>query len=299
MKIILSRKGFDSQYGGVASPIFPDGSMVSLPIPSGAPDPARFGDIAFGDTNLGEVAAALTGRPIYRFAHAHHDPDLCAAARPRLSGWRPAFGQVGAAQKHLQNQGVGPGDLFLFFGWFREVEPDGAGGWRYRRGTPDLHVLFGWLQVGEALRLGPSSGGLRASRPELGEHPHFHGRWDDSNTVYVASDKLVIGGEEMGAPGGGTFPRFHPGLQLTKPGCTRTVWSLPGWFLSEESGPTLSYHTNPARWERDEERVTLRSVAKGQEFVLRFALDSSISTWLSMLLKHAVHLPAQTLRGNG
>src|SRR5512137_1653099 len=33
MKIILSRKGFDSSLGGYPSPILPDGKMVSLPIP--------------------------------------------------------------------------------------------------------------------------------------------------------------------------------------------------------------------------------------------------------------------------
>jgi len=34
MKIILSRKGFDSEAGGYPSPILPDGTMLSLPIPS-------------------------------------------------------------------------------------------------------------------------------------------------------------------------------------------------------------------------------------------------------------------------
>lgn len=33
MKIIISRKGFDSGYGGVASPIMSDGSMTSISIP--------------------------------------------------------------------------------------------------------------------------------------------------------------------------------------------------------------------------------------------------------------------------
>ena len=32
-KLILSRKGFDTQAGGKPSPVFPDGSMFSLPIP--------------------------------------------------------------------------------------------------------------------------------------------------------------------------------------------------------------------------------------------------------------------------
>lgn len=33
MKIILSRKGFDSANGGIVSPIFEDGTMISFPIP--------------------------------------------------------------------------------------------------------------------------------------------------------------------------------------------------------------------------------------------------------------------------
>ena len=31
--MILSRKGFDSKNGGIASPILPDGTLLSLPIP--------------------------------------------------------------------------------------------------------------------------------------------------------------------------------------------------------------------------------------------------------------------------
>ena len=34
MKVILSRKGFDSGFGGYASFILPDGTLQSLPIPS-------------------------------------------------------------------------------------------------------------------------------------------------------------------------------------------------------------------------------------------------------------------------
>ena len=33
MKLILSRKGFDSSCGEQASPIMPDGTLLSLPIP--------------------------------------------------------------------------------------------------------------------------------------------------------------------------------------------------------------------------------------------------------------------------
>jgi len=38
MKIILSRKGFDSSLGKIPSPIFPSGELCSLPIPESMPD---------------------------------------------------------------------------------------------------------------------------------------------------------------------------------------------------------------------------------------------------------------------
>lgn len=282
MKLILSRKGFDSQAGGVASPIFPDGRMVSLPIPSGQ-DSVRYADIRFGDTNLGDIAAALTGRSIFHRAHAHHDPDLTAASRPRHPDWRPALGQVGAAQRHLENQGIDIGSLFLFFGWHREVEPDGHGSWRHRRGAPDLHVLFGWLQVGEILPLGTDPDAIRASHSQFADHPHFEGLWDASNTVYLASDRLIIDGLDMGVPGAGTFQHFHPGLTLTKPGATRGLWSLPGWF-HPDAGATLSYHTDPARWTRDDNRCHLRTVGRGQEFVIDAPNSRLLIDWLQSLL---------------
>ena len=69
MKIILSRKGFDSseKYGQVASPIFPDGSMVSMPIPSSSMGSIPYGKISTAlDLNtLGSLAADITlSRPL-------------------------------------------------------------------------------------------------------------------------------------------------------------------------------------------------------------------------------------------
>ena len=45
MKVILSRKGFDSQYGKMPSPILPDGTLLSLPIPSKIDLETKFTDI--------------------------------------------------------------------------------------------------------------------------------------------------------------------------------------------------------------------------------------------------------------
>ena len=49
MKIILSRKGFDSSNGGIPSPILPDGTLLSLPIP------AKLDTISFDDLNYNGV----------------------------------------------------------------------------------------------------------------------------------------------------------------------------------------------------------------------------------------------------
>ena len=45
MKIILSRKGFDSANGGIVSPIMEDGTLVSFPIPADEDDNGNFDDL--------------------------------------------------------------------------------------------------------------------------------------------------------------------------------------------------------------------------------------------------------------
>ena len=78
-KLILSRKGFDSASGGCPSPIFPDGTMYSLPIPSGGAQ-ITYGDLYYGDINIGQLVDDLTRRryPENRFDArdgVHLDPD--------------------------------------------------------------------------------------------------------------------------------------------------------------------------------------------------------------------------------
>lgn len=58
MKVILSRKGFDSCYGGYPSPILPDGSMISLPIPS-SEDSICYKDLKIQNKNLYELMREL------------------------------------------------------------------------------------------------------------------------------------------------------------------------------------------------------------------------------------------------
>ena len=147
MKIVLSRKGFDSAIGQVASPILPSGELCWLPIPESRPDSRskRYAEIMMGDRSLGVVVNDLTRGKIRPDTPAHLDPDLDFGSIPRPENWKPIFGQAGAAERHLQNQGVTEGDVFIFFGWFRQAELVFRK-YQYVPDAPDLHIIFGWFQ---------------------------------------------------------------------------------------------------------------------------------------------------------
>ena len=83
---------------------------------------------------------------------AHLDPDLDPTSYAPASGWRPLFGQAGGSQTGTGSRRSRAGGPVSVFGWFRRVEERG-GPFRFVRDAPDLHVLWGWLQVGTVLRL--------------------------------------------------------------------------------------------------------------------------------------------------
>ena len=125
---------------------------MSLPIPERRPRAAaaakagtglRYGDLP-AHPQLGPLHGYL--RNLSASHHVHLDPDVRPALRgvTGVSSGEYLFGQVGAAERHLRNQGIAPGDLFLFFGWFREAA-ERKGQWR--RVGPDEHTVWGWLQA--------------------------------------------------------------------------------------------------------------------------------------------------------
>ena len=296
MKIIFSRKGFDQKYGGAASPIFPDDRICSLPIPisnSIGWDP-RYREIRFGEITLGQVVTDLTRNHAKRYtgnSRGHIDPDLRAEALVRRNGWLPAYGPGYRAQSHLANNRVGPGDVFLFFGWFRQVT-DVDGPWRYVRGAPDIHLLFGWLQVDKVFH-------DIANWTELPLWAYYHPHvceYDDwraedeeyRDTLYVARKRLDIPGLKKHLPGGGVFEKYHQRLQLTEPGNGRRVWRIPSWMYPFPNKPPLSRHGDRKRWKKDGRGVLLQTVDVGQEFVLDADYYPKAHQWLAGLFKAAV-----------
>ena len=288
MKLILSRKGFDSANGGGPSPIFPDGTMFSLPIP--IDDNITYGELrhvsdSLGEVNIGKVVEDLTSgrRPENRIeaGHgAHLDPDINFHAYPRQEGWRGLFGQADGAETHLFNEGVEVGDLFLFFGLFREVE-DRDGHWRFVPGSSPRHILWGWLQIGEIHEQVGSTG--LPELPWASHHPHLQYP-GEKNTIYVASENLKIG-NRFKALGEGLFPKLRDGLTLTEPGRSASNWRLPLSFYPDRGKTPLSWQGGTKNWRRRNGYAHLKSADIGQEFVLNLDEYDEVKGWARDLIR--------------
>ena len=191
MKIIFSRKGFDSSAGGVPSPII-DGVPVSLPIPT-----SHRSKTTYDDLGLGEVVEIATKGRISANNLCHHDP--------MFENGRCAFGQTAAAQGHLANHDIGVGDIFLFFGLFAGLD-----------GSDRHHRLFGYLQVEELMPLGANPG--VADQPDgfSLRHPHTLGKWNANNTIYVGPGKVANMATDA--------------LRLSRPNNPVTHWRVPPWL---------------------------------------------------------------------
>lgn len=278
MRIVLSRKGFDSGYGGYPSPILPDGTMVSLPIPNSS-DSARYSDLKLSNgISYFDLMRSINPRlkingewkGLTETTRCHLDPDLNEEITMRNHVWKAALGQIGAAQGHLAKQKVTTGDIFLFFGWFRKYKD--LKSLTYEENMKNVQAIFGYLQVGEIFNVG-----VNTEVPEyIKAHPHVvssERRKVKTNSVYVAKDRLTWDKKISGAG----HLRFDQSLVLTKTGYTRSKWNLPDFFKDVN----MTYHSERS-WKKD----YFQSAAKGQEFVVKDSLEA-INWAKSLISKNA------------
>ena len=259
MKVILSRKGFDSENGGYPSPILPNGQMISLPIPD-PKDDIRYSDVKAGDLTCYDLMKGFNPRiksgikrlDIDEDTRCHLDPDIYKKAISREPNWKPLFGQVDAAQGHLRKQDVSEDDLFLFFGWFRKTRYD-DGKLVFDPIERDLHAFFGYFQIGEIKQVDQ---GFDVPK-WMAYHPHTNDKRKNNktNTVYIARDNLSW---NKSLPGAGRFI-FNDMLVLTKKGLSKSKWDLPDCFKEAD----ISYHKHPWKY------GYFQSADKGQEFVIK------------------------------
>jgi hypothetical protein len=254
---------------------------------------------------IGNLVEGLTRGRVRGESELHLDPDLRKNAISR-NVFQPAFGQVGTAQSHLENQSVRKSTatedkaLFLFFGLYQHVEM--SGGWRYVSRARKLHVIFGWLQVDRILRLPGDDVPVSLKR-----HPHaipsfiveaeLRRRSKDkrNNTIYLPREKLTFCDNLAGS---GLFdapfrldeddPRRLSAPSQAQP----SLWRLPSFFhglsnMGKQPSPSGEF------WKPQRKGY-------GQEFVLDVPPQSSeIHEWLVRLFRKGIAPQPKTVFGNG
>lgn len=279
MKIILSRKGFDTSYGGFPSPVFEDGKMISLPIPiiDKKEMSITYDDLNPLEVNLGTLFKKLGKEPKVNNQSAkyvHLDPDLYHDSLqpnkkfdPRMNCWRGLFGTNMAAAGKLNDKdtGVNPGDIFLFFGWFNNVI-NKQGKFAFEPNNNGFHQIWGWLQIDKIIHLDQDKE-LKSVPNWAKYHPHcFHPEWKP-NVLFVAKQKLSLEGYNTdGINGYGVISQFNELATLTEmdiqknnqyyyksKGITeknsslnkdikKSLWRLPLWFYHDDITKRLGYH---------------------------------------------------------
>ena len=141
MKVILSRKGMDSQTGGIPSPILPDGTLLSLPIPDSSSS-KKYGDLYYQGQSLQAIIHQLKPRfDFSAYPTCHLDPDIYDEITEKPLAWKPAFGQWGVSATHLDKLDVNIGDIFLFYGMFQQTQQQPDGKLTFVKGSPIRHII--------------------------------------------------------------------------------------------------------------------------------------------------------------
>lgn len=272
MKVILSRKGFDSTYGGYPSIILPNKEIIMIPIPSNDNITYSMINTNFGNS-LYDVMKKLNSKVkvdgkfenLTMNTRCHLDPDLVENSIERIDGWRGCFGQIGAAQRVLENNNVKEGDLFIFFGWFNDIE-ETSKGYSFKKGK-DRHIMFGYLQVDKIIHT------EKDIIPNwLMMHPHVNSSrfYKPSNCIYVAKERCTFNQDIKGY---GVF-KYSEELDLTKKGMSRSCWNLPNIF----KGLNITYHSQDS-WKDG----YFKSACRGQEFVIEE--NEKIEKWAINLVE--------------
>lgn len=328
MKIILSRKGFDSSAGGYPSPILPGNGckyILPLPIPETWPAFGNKTSMRYNNTTFyeKEYYDLLVPNQIQSFLKVnglnittyqdlldaflpkrcikvrgkstrqslpwtcHLDPDLLYSIVPRNQTpprvWRALFGQAGAAESHLSkipgtaghisNHGVGNGDLFLFFGWFKHVTI--ANNQLIYVNTPcpnGIHVIFGYMFIDYKIVFNRNRNTRMPQKVQawMLDHPHFKAMHcsQANNSIYVATAATPV---DPQIPGSGIF-LYDDDLVLTETdphlnaSLHRSKWKYN--FLPK--GTVISYHNPNTSWCSTGNGTNLyfQSAMRGQEFLI-------------------------------
>lgn len=270
MKVILSRKGMDSEAGGMASPILPDGTLLSLPIPDENSN-QQYGELYYKGHSFREIIHQLN--PRFNFARnvtCHLDPDIYDGIEGKTKGWKAAFGQSGVSASHLDKMEVDEGDVFLFYGMFKGTVWRSDGRLSYVPGAPIRHIIYGYMEVGKILK-------NESDIQEYAWHPHSINMERPDNRLYLPKKY-------------GTF-QYDNSLVLTKPEQnSRRMWRLPAFFAQDGISISWQGKNRPVFIDGYAE---LNSSCRGQEFVITTDTpeqQDNIRSWVDDMIQRGIQI---------
>lgn len=304
MRIVLSRKGYDSANGGMPSPVFVSSDenwnyrMYSLPIPE------------FRRNSDGSIISFNTGakRSDLRYPRdfdvkvsypkgldsdffVHHDPDIRRYTHRRIpENWVPVYGQTEGAATHLRgehDEHLGTDTLFIYFGLFQFVARNAEGSWVRMPGTEPFHAIWGYLQAKKVVCMDISKRKCSEAVARYSWHPHCseHKLQSRKNTLYIGSESpLTFDGRVMDVPSYGTF-KYSRELALTADRMSSSRWSLDSlpWLDLDNRLPHMTHHDGKSFG-----NGFFQSAMIGQEFIVDedAATCEKVFSWLENLLRN-------------
>lgn len=291
MKLVLSRKGFDSGSGGCLSPYNHEtGEYIWFPIPEKVKsysNQIRYTDIRVKNeylsglkgSNLSEVYKSLKGTERVKLRKNEYasidDSELFAHFDPMLvmPPWieeneklniGKGFGQFNAAP-HLENHNVNKGSIFLFFGGFQSTSNRKISG----------HYIYGWLKVKKRIEIYKECKEI-IEQYNLDHHPHITEaafKRNQKNYIFLPDQWLF---EDLNIPGSGYFTTLNDDLLLSNSKeSNKATWRLP-IFLYKNL--TQVHHKT---WQEAQDGFCTVKTGIGQEFVTQ--LTEKGEEWLREL----------------
>ena len=311
MRVILSRKGFDSSYGGFPSIILPDGQMISFPIP----EKGKKKTMNEADSKIKGIEAEnlkfiladkkeLSLKEIFEKYNIqkikipgntpteqeventifHYDPQIQNVVQRiydqdnnkiiNITNKYAAFGQSRAAASHLLNQKISKDDVFLFFGTFKWTGKDK----KNLKNGEEFHALWGYMIVDDVFKIDNDKfthiKGIKDYNNPSSKYPNlkFHPHYN--NKKHEGKNNIIICSERGRF---GTFIFDEDKHKLTENGSTKSHWKIPA-SLECLLGKKITYHKNI---------ITKHfiSASRGQEFVVNNCIKDEVNKLLECLGK--------------
>ncbi len=234
MRVILSKKGLDSSYGGYPIDLekmlkLTNNKMIYIPMPmveNVDNKGKKYSEINTEFGNFDKLYKSIVRNDKdYKLkykaekldadtAFCHPDPYILELYKNN-SADLSSFGAGKTAASHLTSQGVGKGDLFLFYS-------------SYLYKNKIIHAIWGYLEVGEVIRF--DSINKEEKLKKLGEQPHksVMGNNECKDIIYVAKEGNLSLNPKFPSSGLFTFSEKLILTNLTQTGYTaRTLWRIP------------------------------------------------------------------------